>query len=398
MLVVDNRTGEILAYATNRHSSASYVDGVVAPRQAGSTLKPFVYGLAIEKRLLTAGSLIEDAPLEIATGGGLYAPGNYDDSYAGLVTVREALASSLNTPAVRALMLLDGDEFLERLKLLGFTGIERDAAYYGYAMALGSLDVSLYELVGAYRALANLGRYTPLSAIKKTGPPAVQALSPQASFIITDILSDRAARSRTFGLENALATPYFAAVKTGTSKDMRDNWCLGFSQRYTVGVWVGNFSGEPMWNVSGVSGAAPVWVETMDYLVRGSLPPKPPAELVRRKTCRQGGRCRNEWYLKGTEPNGPSQLARQHAHTRISYPPRGTTLALDPDIPAAHQQVVFSASPAQANLSWQLDGHRLGPADASGRLAWQLKAGQHRLKLIDRRGQVLDTVEFRVKL
>ena len=108
-------------------------------------------------------------------------------------------------------------------------------------------------------------------------------MAPAAAFVVADILADRESRSATFGLENALATPFWTAVKTGTSKDMRDNWCVGFSRRYTVGVWVGNFSGEPMWSVSGTTGAAPIWRDVMVWLHRDepSRAPVSPPGLVR---------------------------------------------------------------------------------------------------------------------
>ena len=115
-----------------------------------------------------------------------------------------------------------------------------------------------------------------LRLAQEPGSPSKRkrVFSKEAAFLISDILSDREARSSTFGLENPLATRFWTAVKTGTSKDMRDNWCIGYSKKYTVGVWVGNFSGEPMWNVSGVTGAAPIWVEMMNFLHRNEPSPK----------------------------------------------------------------------------------------------------------------------------
>src|SRR5262249_30536331 len=144
VLVVDNERGDVLAYvgSSGDLSAAAQVDGVIARRQPGSTLKPLLYGIAIEQRLLTPGSLIEDAPLELGVGEGLYRPRNYDDAFRGLVSVRTALAASLNTPAVRTLQLVGGDAFVARLRALGFAGVDRPAAYYGPSLALGSADVS----------------------------------------------------------------------------------------------------------------------------------------------------------------------------------------------------------------------------------------------------------------
>ena len=159
VLVVDNRTGEVLAYVGNAGNSASafYVDGVRAARQAGSTLKPFLYQMAIEDRLITNASLIDDSPVNLITPTGLYVPQNYDRDFKGLTSVRTALASSLNVPAVRTLMLVGADAFAERLKMLGFDGVTGDGDFYGYSLALGSAEVSLWQLTNAFRALANGG-------------------------------------------------------------------------------------------------------------------------------------------------------------------------------------------------------------------------------------------------
>src|SRR5262249_9147415 len=137
---------------------------------------------------------------------------------------------------------------------VGFDSLTESPDYYGYSLALGSAEVTLLELANAYRTLANGGRYGPITLRLNAKPePQRAVLDSSATFVVSDILADRAARSLTFGLKNELAATYWAAVKTGTSKDMRDNWCIGYSTRYTVAVWVGNFVGQPMWDVSGVT-------------------------------------------------------------------------------------------------------------------------------------------------
>ena len=236
VLVLENKTGQVLAYATysTDNSAAKYVDGVQAKRQAGSTLKPFLYGLAIDE-VLTAASVLDDAPLDISVAGGLYQPHNYDSEYRGPVSARVALASSLNVPAVLTLNLVGTELFLNRLRKMGIKDINEAGDYYGPSLALGSADVSLWELTNAYRTLANGGKYSDIfiyrliSAVN--GNPRT-VFSPEAVFIVSDILADREARSSTFGLENSLATKFWSAVKTGTSKDMRDNWCVGSLQIY----------------------------------------------------------------------------------------------------------------------------------------------------------------------
>ena len=401
VLVVENRTGEILAYVGNAGttSSASFVDGITARRQAGSTLKPFLYGLAIEQRLLTAASLLDDSPLDIPTETGLYKPKNYDREFRGLVTVRTALASSVNVPAVRTLKLVRADAFVRRLADFGFEDL-REGEDYGFSVALGSADVTLYELVNAYRALANAGKWGELTLRPRDKKPSSKrSLAKEAAFIVSDILSDRGARAATFGLESPLSTPYWSAVKTGTSKDMRDNWCVGYSKKFTVGVWVGNFSGQPMWNVSGISGAAPVWAEIMDELHRGDLADAsvpPPGVVARRISFPEGLEPeRTEWFLAGTEPVLPLQEWAVELSPRIAYPATGTIVVIDPDIPEGRQALFFEAQPASAGLSWVLNGEKIGPASEPA--PWTLRPGRHALTLIDAKGKPLDTVEFSVR-
>jgi penicillin-binding protein 1C len=400
ILVADNATGEILAYVgnTGESSSARYVDGVRALRQAGSTLKPFLYGLALEKRLLTASSIVLDEPLKVMASTGIYQPEDYSRSYLGPVSVRTALASSLNTPAVRTLMLVGCGPFVERLKGAGFESIREDPEFYGYSLALGTVDVSLFELVQGYMALADGGLFRALSLTPGASAQTRQVMGPEASFIISSILSDRESRSATFGFENYLSTRFWTAAKTGTSKDMRDNWCIGYSQRYTVGVWVGNFSGEPMWNVSGVSGAAPVWMEIMNYLHRDepSAQPSPPPGVMRQAVrFAIGEQTRAEWFIQGTEPVGlVMPAATAVAEKSIAYPPDGATIALDPDIPGKNQAVCFQADPPAREYRWLLDGKPIG---RGYRLLWKPSPGRFTLSLAGQDSQVYDRATFTVK-
>jgi len=398
-LIVDNSSGEILAYVGNigNQSSARYVDGIRGKRQAGSTLKPFVYGLAFDRRLLTPASLMEDSPLDIAVTGGLYRPRNYDRQFHGTVTARIALASSLNVPAVKTLNLIGVDAFIDTLQRLRFEDI-RSADFYGPSLALGSADVTLFDMVNAYRALANGGTWSPMHLVpgnhKETRERIISA---ESAFLISDILSDRESRSRTFDLESPLSTRFWTAVKTGTSKDMRDNWCVGFSDRYTVGVWTGNFSGEPMWNVSGVTGAAPVWVEIMNRLHRNQLSrmPAPPEGLVKRTVEIPAiSQSKLEWFIRGTETDYVQQ-AITNAIPKITYPTSGTIIALDPDIPPDAQRLFFEAKPEGRGLEWVLDGKTLG--SISGLQSWLPQGGKHILKLVDTLGNEIDTVRFEVR-
>jgi penicillin-binding protein 1C len=402
VLVVENRTGDVLAYVSysGEPLSTRFVDGVQAKRQAGSTLKPFLYGLAFDERILTPASLLDDSPLDIAVLSGIYQPRNYDSQFKGFVTSRIALASSLNIPAVKTLSLVGIEPFLHKLRQLGIKGLNESGDYYGPSLALGSADVSLWELTNAYRALANEGTWGELRLVfEKNGSVLKrQVFSREASFLISDILSDRDARSLTFGLENPLSTRFWTAVKTGTSKDMRDNWCIGYSRKYTVGVWTGNFSGEPMWNISGVTGAAPIWIEVMNFLHRDD------PSIKREALSRLVGReiefppsiapSREEWFIRGTEPYSKIQRTGQF-NPRIVYPPSGTVIALDPDIPPELQKIFFISQIDENDFRWVLNGL---PMEGVGKtISWTPKAGKYYLALADGNEKILDFVYFEVR-
>ncbi|MBV7535571.1 penicillin-binding protein 1C [Duganella sp. sic0402] len=396
VIVLDNASGEILAYVGN--AGGGEVDGVAALRQAGSTLKPFLYELALERKQITAASLMDDTAIDISTPSGMYIPQNYDKNFKGYVSARTSLASSLNVPAVRTLVMTGMERFHERLHEVGLSSLTQPAEYYGYSLALGSAEVSLLELSNAYRALANGGMYDAPTLVPRAASTPRRVMDAKASFIISDILADRAARSITFGLKNELATTFWSAVKTGTSKDMRDNWCVGYSDRYTVGVWVGNFDGQSMWDVSGVSGAAPVWRDVMDYLHRGQISraPKPPAGVVRQQIVYEPAleQARSEWFIAGTQSPVIALLQDQHRVPKILYPGESSIIALDPDIPDAIQRVFFQAQAGQG-LRWQLDGEPLGQANAD--YAWRPTPGPHQLALIDVNANAVARASFQVR-
>nr|WP_295786291.1 penicillin-binding protein 1C [Rhodoferax sp.] len=429
LVVLDNATGEVLAWVGSSGdilSNAADVDFVTALRQPGSTLKPFLYAQAIAERRITAASLLEDSGAQIQTSGGLYIPQNYDHQFKGWVSARTALAASLNVPAVRTLVMVSPDAFEKQLVKFGLP-FKEGGDYYGYSLALGSAEVSLLNLANAYRALGNGGRTSPTTLALKTTPDAKPtwrpAIDPRAAFIVGDILSDTNARARTFGTDSILATRFWTAVKTGTSKDMRDNWAMGYSQRYTVGVWVGNASGAPMWDVSGTTGAAPIWAAVMNYLhkTEPSRAPKPPAGLVlmpvqfaapgsKADTAPPLEATRAEWFVQGTQQasfaihsgaisvyatrargqndsNAPDKQA-----ARITAPTTGTIIALDPDIPPNRQRVSFVAD--GTNLRWVMDGKPFAKGANAQWLPWP---GRHVVQIVDARGAVLDEVRLEVR-
>lgn len=401
-IVLDNATGQVLAYAGNvpGGGSAPYVDGVRSLRQAGSTLKPFLYAQAIDERLLSAAALLDDSSANLVTPGGLYVPQNYDHEFRGPVSVRTALSSSLNVPAVRALMLVGPEAFVDRLRELGFEDLIESGEHYGYSLALGSAEVTLWQLANAYRSLANGGIASPARWLPGGNEGSTRVFDPGAAWIVADMLADRGARSVGFGFENPLATRFWSAVKTGTSKDMRDNWCVGFSRRYTVGVWVGNFDGSPMRDVSGISGAAPAWLDIMLALHaqdgRSGAPGRP-AEVVAQRVrfVPVTEPERDEWFLRGTEVAEVVSKGPGAASGRIVYPGDGVILALDPDIPESAQWVPLRSEGAPAGSQWWLDGTPFGETGPAVR--WAPRPGRFELALIAADGTVMDRVRFEVR-
>ena len=357
-LVLETKTGRVAAYVANGgrgNSSAVQVDGVQMRRQAGSTLKPFVYATTFEQRLLEPSALLDDSPADITVAKGkVYHPRNYDNIFRGFVSVSEALGSSMNVPAVRAIQLVGEGPVLDTMRELGFKNLKH-GEYYGPSLALGSVDVSLWELTEAYRQMGVEG-------------PVFSAGTRESIF---NILASSEYRRFTFGMDSILSLPFAAAVKTGTSKDMRDNWCIGWTPKYTVGVWVGNFNGDPMWNVSGVSGAAPIWRSLMTELHKLD---------------------HKSQKLKYHEPNDPLP---KRTISRIRYPANEMLVAVDPDIPTALQQLPIEIENPQGDQEVLLDDASLGPSrDIT---LWPLKTGKHFISLKDKNGHEIDTVFIEVR-
>jgi penicillin-binding protein 1C len=402
VVVVDNATGDVLAYVggVGLGSTAAAVDGANAPRQAGSTFKPFLFAQLIERKWLTAGSILDDSPVQLDTASGLYVPRNYDNSFLGPVSVRRALANSLNVPSVRALMLDGVQDFRDRLWDLGYAELDGDGDYYGFSLALGSAEVTLLQQANAFRTLANLGRWGPLR-LQQDDPKAAtrNLIDPGASWIVADILSDASARASTFGVDSALRLPFWSAAKTGTSKAMRDNWCIGFSDRFTVAVWVGNLEGDSMRAVSGTSGAAPVWRDVMLALHRGApgkAPTRPGNVRAEKVTFATGSEpARSEWFLDGTGQGALAEAPAFSRRSRITSPVSGSVYALDPDIPPGSQSLAAVVNGAREGYRLALNGRVIGSATSS--LQLPLIPGSHLLALLDEAGQPVDRVRFTVR-
>ncbi|MGL5830731.1 MAG: penicillin-binding protein 1C [Candidatus Altimarinota bacterium] len=366
--------GQILVWIGSSNYFNTEIDGQVdiirALRQPGSALKPFLYLQALEKNY-TAASILPDLPYTFQTDSGPYSPKNYDLDYRGPVRIRRALANSLNIPAVRMLEKIGLNNFLNFLRGFGLESLNQPADHYGLALTLGGGEVRFYELFRAYLALSNSGNLIDPSVILKVTqstsaqtseqpsllyswePPVshnlLGAQGKQNSYIITNILSDANARLESFGEGNILELPFPAAVKTGTTRNFRDNWTFGYSPQRIVGVWVGNADATAMENLSGVDGAGPIWHDLMIEAHRSlSTQEFPrPANLQDISICAISGllpgeNCSNqiqEIFLKGTEPTQFDNFYQPFACSNtnstsifINYPQEYQEWALERDL------------------------------------------------------------------
>jgi penicillin-binding protein 1C len=303
VVVIHNQTGDVLAWvgSPDFHNEAALGqnDGVLALRQPGSALKPFVYAEAMRRLGWTGATVLPDLELHIALpGGGDYVPHNYDSKLRGPVRLREALGNSLNVPAVYAISETGTQPVLELLRRVGLSSLSQDAEHYGPALALGDGEVRLVDLANAYATLARGGEYRPVRVVQSVsrgghvqvlpGGAGVRAMPEGIAAMLTDILSDKTARMSAFGDQNALEFEFDVAAKTGTSKGYRDNVAVGFSKDITVAVWVGNFDGSAMAGVSGITGAGPIFHGVMESVTAARSGGKAPSLSLREHAERLG--------------------------------------------------------------------------------------------------------------
>jgi penicillin-binding protein 1C len=429
-IVINNKTREVLAYV----GSPNYFntlnlgsnDGVQALRQPGSTLKPFLYELALEEDIIQPHTILADVPTYYAIPGAkLYSPIDYSETFLGPVRVRLALANSLNIPAVRVLEKVTVPLFLSRLQTLGFKHLNQPPEHYGLGLSLGSGEVTLWELAQAYVTLANQGQFKPLvTTLTQDKTKNTQQIDRSETWqIITDMLSDSHARAAAFGVESVLNLPFPVAVKTGTSSDHRDTWTVGFTTDYTVATWVGNFDGKPMQNVSGVMGAAPLWSRIIMHLHSQEEPLNfpVPSELVKLPICATTGTkptsdCQSgivlEYFHQDDVPAYQSSaenlkltpeynewLARQQRfdltanQLRILSPQPDDYFLVNPD---QSPQLEFKMiGNSQEPVEWWLNGEKLATKSVNS-LFWQMQPGKWTLTV--KQGDRNESVEFEVRV
>jgi penicillin-binding protein 1C len=393
-VVLDNATGGVLAWVGSPDfwaDTAGQVDMVVSPRQPGSALKPFLYGLAFDRGYSPA-TVLPDVPTTFATATGPYTPQNYDRKFRGPVRLREALASSYNVVAVLLAERLGAGALLATLHDAGFASLTRSADHYGLGLALGNGEVTLLELANAYRGIANGGVWRPVTwfldeattprasagatvrfaghgPLARSGVDAAGAengarksgagdgrrfMSAGAAALVLDILSDPVARIPGFGVETPLDLPFPAAAKTGTSRHFTDNWAVATTANFTVAVWVGNFTGRPMQGVSGITGAGPLLHRAALLTARryppGRFPTPDMVGAVPVQVCILSGlratpECPSmtEWFLPGTEPTreddwqrgGRTVLPPEYAEWAAQHGDALLAAAGDPEEPPA---------------------------------------------------------------
>jgi len=330
VLVMENKTSHVLAMVGSlkyTRVNQGFNNGALALRSPGSALKPFLYAQAVDSGFKSS-DILEDVHQSYAAPQGLYRPLNFDRVVYGPVSMKEALGNSLNQSAVHLLNRVGHKAFYKTLQSLDLINHPHNGPdHYGLGLILGNPEVSLLQLVTAYSTLANNGVYRrPVFYPAQEREKGRRVFSPEASFIITDMLSDPGARNLTFGDFFDQTLPFKMAVKTGTSTHYRDAWIIGYTPRYTVGVWVGNFDGRPTHKMTGASAGGPILAEIMRVLHPDSNPGpffKPPgvaqAPICSFSGMRPGNFCphiKNQLFLVGKEPrnNCSFHLSRESIH------------------------------------------------------------------------------------
>ncbi|HEY6060730.1 MAG TPA: penicillin-binding protein 1C [Gemmatimonadales bacterium] len=439
VVVLDNPSGQILAWVGSPDffaDTSGQVDMVVSPRQPGSALKPFLYGLAFD-RGVTPATVLPDLPRTYQTTLGPYRPRNYDRQFHGPVRARDALGSSYNVPAVELAERLSVSSLLNTLHDAGFASLDHSAEYYGLGLSLGNGDVTLLELANGYRALANGGVWRPVTwkaagettadeaAVGKATDGERRVMSPQAAALVLDILSDPVARIPSFGTETVLDFPFPAATKTGTSRHFTDNWSVVTTAGFTVAVWVGNFSGRPMQGVGGITGAGPLLHRAALLVAQryppGVLPSPAHSGAVPVRICRLSGLLAGpdcppmtEWFVPGTEPTRPcdwhrdgrvelpAEYAEWAAGTQGAFPVTAAVASAEPDrfrilspqdgdrytIPVGgdprYATIALRAAGGESDGSrvhWLVDGRAWHEA------RWRLVPGRHTVRAVNARGE-----------
>ena len=434
LVVIENETGAVRALVGSRNylGPDGQNNGALRLRSAGSALKPFIYTMAIDRRVITAATILPDLPGGVRTLYSDYDPQNYTGRYLGPVRARLALGNSLNVPAVHVLGRVGARQGFFELQRWGLHPA-RPYDDYGAGFILGNAEVRPLDLASAYAALARGGLAAERPRLLATDERSnlERVASAAACAIVTDILCDDSARRRTFGADSPLDVPVRVAVKTGTSSGFRDGWCAGFTGHHTVVVWSGNFDGRPMGELLSVRSAAPLWRMMIDYLLAARHdPPVPRAltaapNLVSIQICPMTGLLPaaigpeppvTEYFLPGTEPvvdasrmfladptggsprlllppeyaawcrsaqNALNAIALSPDGLAITSPLDGANYSVDPNLPPTQQMIELSTNASNpAAVRWSANGQPV-TTDLTGRTFWKLARGTWELRAED---------------
>ncbi len=440
VVVLEPASGRLVAMVGsanfNDPAIAGQVNTALEPRQPGSALKPFLYAAAMEHFGFTAATPLLDVPVTFDTPSGPYSPGNYDRRFHGVVPLRVALASSYNVPAVRTQDQIGIAALLDSVHRFGLNTLN-DTERYGLALTLGGGEVRLLDMTTAYAAFANGGTLVQPYAIARVrdasgkvlyehGAAATSvAVSPQVSYIVSDILSDPGARAPGFGQTGPLDLDFRAGVKTGTTTGSRDNWTIGFTRERAVGVWVGNSDGSSMLNTTGVDGAGPIWHDVMVRATEGTnhswvaVPPGlVPATICSPTGDLPGPNCPtkvDELFVAGTQPTSVEDYYQRDETGRLvmNVPPEARAWATDAGLPLSQgggsnlgasvrvvepadgsvlylapelrsQEVVVRASASGArSIALSIDNAPLASvAGGDASMTWKLSLGRHTVEAV----------------
>jgi len=467
VIAIENETGAVRAYVGSaswfNEEISGKIDGVRFRGQPGSCLKPFLYAMALDAGFSPA-DVMPDLPTVFGSREA-YIPSNFNNRFNGPVRFRIALASSLNIPAVYLLERIGVNAFEEYLVSLGFDSIRESMGTHGTGLALGNAEVSLEEMVRAFSAFPRGGSPAELKWIEdeKSSAPRVQkisspqiaefssgrqAMSPYAAWIIADILSDRSSRFVGFGPAPALATPFASMFKTGTANQFQHIWALGATKRFTVGVWMGNFSGETVIGSTGSSIPARIASNLLSVMEQGAIGAReagayggyagalgdsrdltgpPPPGVTELRICALSGMAAGpycaglvrEWapdknippvcswhtdaglfyppeYRSWLAEKFRSGSVRQEGMGRIRTPVTGSVYYLDPSVPSDAQALRVETAGFGADALLYADGELMGSLNHAGVYALPLSRGRHTI-LVEDGGGVSASAEFEVR-
>lgn len=404
--ITRNSTAELVAWVGNARFSYrdDWVDCGRSPRSPGSTLKPFAYLSAMDAGLLTPSTLLADTSSAFSGR----APRNFDLTYRGAVTARAALHQSLNAPAVRVLRTTGNERVLSLLRSAGLRHLTQNAEYYGDSLILGGCDVTLLEELEAFTAIASLGVHRPLKLLKGSTQPQERIASPEACWLVSDILR----------YDGDFLGNFRLSLKTGTSYGLRDAWACAWTPEFTVCVWAGRPDGSSWEGLVGARASAPVAAKILRAITKTPANYQRPEGLVARKVCAVSGKpplalcpsTKLEWAIEGVTQTIPCDIHTVKNGKTIAKMPEGFTpessrkLTIISPIPGAsyfnaplnnERKIPLKAEGGQGKIFWYIDGNYVGTSEIGRTLFREIDDGEHLVSVADENGKT-STVKVKI--